>query len=231
MGQKVSPIALRLGIIRQPDSRWFATGRKYSELLKEDYLIREMIKKQLGNAGISRVVIERASDMVNITIHTSRPGVVIGRGGKTIEDLVKAVSQMVQKEVKINVEEVRFPELDAQLVAESVASQIEKRVAYKRAMRQAAARAMRVGAKGIKIECSGRLAGAELARDEAVMEGKLPLSTFSADIDYGYAVALTKYGTIGVQVWIYRGEATPEERPEEREVAVGYAPTAETDEI
>lgn len=231
MGQKVSPIALRLGIIRHPDSRWFATGRKYAELLKEDYQIREMIKKQLGNAGISKVIIERASDMVNITIHTSRPGVVIGRGGRTIEDLVKAISQMVQKEVKINVEEVRFPELDAQLVAESVASQIEKRVAYKRAMRQAVARAMRVGAKGIKIECSGRLAGAELARDEAVMEGKLPLSTFSADIDYGYAVALTKYGTIGVQVWIYRGDATPEERPEEREVAVGYAPTAETDEI
>jgi len=227
MGQKVSPIALRLGINRLPDSRWFATGRRYTELLKEDMMIRDFLKKQLKNAGVSRIIIERASDTINITIHTARPGIVIGRGGRTIEELVRSISDMTKKEVKINVEEIRFPELDAQVVAENVASQIERRVAYKRAMRQAVLRAMRVGALGIKIECSGRLAGAELARDEAVMEGKLPLSTLDADIDYGYAVALTKYGTIGVQVWIYKGGEVPEQREEEIE----YAPAAEADEI
>ncbi|MBC7326681.1 30S ribosomal protein S3 [bacterium] len=227
MGQKVSPIALRLGINRLPDSRWFAKGRRYTEFLQEDLKIRDFIKQQLKNAGISRIIIERASDTITITINTARPGIVIGRGGKTIEELVNRLQEMTGKEVKINVEEIRFPETDAQVVAETVASQIEKRVAYKRAMRQAVMRAMRAGARGIKIECSGRLAGAELARDEAVMEGKLPLSTFSADIDYGYAVALTKYGTIGVQVWIYKGEELPERREEEIE----YAPTAEADEI
>ncbi len=227
MGQKVSPIALRLGINRLPDSRWFATGRKYTEFLKEDMMIRDFLRKHLQNAGVSRIVIERVSDAINITIHTARPGIVIGRGGKTIEELVKGISDMAKKEVRINVEEIRFPELDAQVVAENVASQIERRVAYKRAMRQAVSRAMRAGAGGIKIECSGRLAGAELARDEAVMEGKLPLSTLDADIDYGYAVALTKYGTIGVQVWIYKGGEVPEHREEEIE----YAPAAEADEI
>lgn len=227
MGQKVSPIALRLGINRLPDSRWFATGRKYTELLKEDMMIRDFLKKQLQNAGVSRIVVERASDTLNITIHTARPGIVIGRGGRTIEELRESIAKMTQKEVRMNVEEIRFPETDAQVVAENVASQIERRVAYKRAMRQAVLRAMRAGAKGIKIECSGRLAGAELARDEAIMEGKLPLSTFNADIDYGYAVALTKYGTIGVQVWIYRGGEEPQEREEEIE----YAPAAEADEI
>lgn len=227
MGQKVSPIALRLGINRLPDSRWFATGRKYTEQLKEDMMIRDFLKKHLQNAGVSRIVIERASDTINITIHTARPGIVIGRGGRTIEEMVRSISEMTKKEVKINVEEIRFPELDAQVVAENVASQIEKRVAYKRAMRQAVLRAMRAGALGIKIECSGRLAGAELARDEAIMEGKLPLSTLDADIDYGYAVALTKYGTIGVQVWIYRGGEEPQQREEEIE----YAPAAEADEI
>ena len=226
MGQKVSPIALRLGIKREPDSRWFATGKKYTELLKEDMRIRDFLKKNLQNAGVSRIIIERATDTINITINTARPGIVIGRGGKTIEEMVRSISDMTGKEVKINVEEIRFPELDAQIVAENVASQIEKRVAYKRAMRQAALRAMRAGAGGIKIECSGRLAGAELARDEAVMEGELPLSTFDADIDYGYAVALTKYGTIGVQVWIYRLKEQPQEREE-----IEYAPAAEADEI
>jgi small subunit ribosomal protein S3 len=226
MGQKVSPIALRLGINREPDSRWFATGKRYTELLQEDLKIRDFLKKNLKNAGVSRIIIERASDTINITIHTARPGIVIGRGGRTIEELVRAISDMTGKEVKINVEEIRFPELDAQIVAENVASQIEKRVAYKRAMRQAVLRAMRAGAGGIKIECSGRLAGAELARDEAVMEGNLPLSTLDADIDYGYAVALTKYGTIGVQVWIYRLKEQPQEREE-----IEYAPAAEADEI
>lgn len=228
MGQKVSPIALRLGINRLPDSRWFATGKKYTEFLKEDMMLRDFLKKHLQNAGVSRIVIERASDTLNITIYTARPGIVIGRGGRTIEEMVKSITEMTKKEeVKINVEEIRFPELDAQVVAENVASQIERRVAYKRAMRQAVLRAMRVGALGIKIECSGRLAGAELARDEAVMEGKLPLSTFNADIEYGYAVALTKYGTIGVQVWIYKGGEVPEQREEE----IDYAPAAEADEI
>jgi small subunit ribosomal protein S3 len=226
MGQKVSPIALRLGINREPDSRWFATGKKYAEFLREDMMIRDFLKKNLRNAGVSRIIIERATDTINITIHTARPGIVIGRGGRTIEELVRSISDMTGKEVKINVEEIRFPELDAQIVAENVASQIEKRVAYKRAMRQAALRAMRAGAGGIKIECSGRLAGAELARDEAVMEGELPLSTFDADIDYGYAVALTKYGTIGLQVWIYRLKEQPQEREE-----IEYAPAAEADEI
>jgi small subunit ribosomal protein S3 len=226
MGQKVSPIALRLGINREPDSRWFATGKKYSEALREDLMIRDFLKKNLRNAGVSRIIIERATDTINITINTARPGIVIGRGGRTIEELVRAISEMTGKEVKINVEEIRFPEIDAQIVAENVASQIEKRVAYKRAMRQAVLRAMRAGAGGIKIECSGRLAGAELARDEAVMEGELPLSTFDADVDYGYAVALTKYGTIGVQVWIYRLKEQPQEREE-----IEYAPAAEADEI
>jgi len=227
MGQKVSPIALRLGINRLPESRWFATGRRYTEFLKEDIIIRDFLKDHLRNAGVSKIVIERASDALNITIQTARPGIVIGKGGRTIEELARSVSEMIKKEAKISVEEIRSPETDAEVVAQNVAGQIERRIAYKRAMRQAVLRAVRAGANGIKIECSGRLAGAELARDEAVMEGKLPLSTFDADVDYGYAVALTKYGTIGVQVWIYKGGEAPEEREEEME----YAPPAETNEI
>lgn len=209
MGQKVHPKSLRIGIIKDWDARWYA-DRGYTELLHEDLKIRRHIKEKLYQAGISRVEIERAANRVKITVHTAKPGIVIGRGGQEVEQLRKELEVMTGKQINLNVVEVKKPELDAQLVAESIAAQLEKRVSFRRAMKQAVARAMRSGAQGIKVSCAGRLAGAEMARTEWYSEGKVPLHTLRADIDYGFAEAITTYGKIGVKVWIYKGEVLPQ---------------------
>ncbi len=205
MGQKIHPIGLRIGIIRDWDSKWYA-DREFPEYLKEDAEIRRFIKRRLGQAGISRVEIERAANRVKVTLHTGKPGIIIGRGGKGIDELQARLQVLTKRPVHVSVSEVRVPDLDAQLVAENIAGQIERRVAYKRAMRQAVLRAMRLGAKGIKIRVAGRLGGAEMARVENDKQGKIPLHTLRADIDYGFAEARTTYGHIGVKVWIYRGD-------------------------
>lgn len=205
MGQKIHPIGLRIGIIRDWDSKWYA-DREFPEYLKEDAEIRRFIKRRLGQAGISRVEIERAANRVRVTLHTGKPGIIIGRGGKGIDELQARLQVLTKRPVHVSVSEVRVPDLDAQLVAENIAGQIERRVAYKRAMRQAVLRAMRLGAKGIKIRVAGRLGGAEMARVENDKQGKIPLHTLRADIDYGFAEARTTYGHIGVKVWIYRGD-------------------------
>lgn len=210
MGQKVHPKGLRLGIIKDWDAKWFADKKNFSAFLLEDVKIRNYIKKKLYAAGISRVQIERAANRLRITIYTARPGIVIGRGGAEVEVLRKELEKMTGKQVHINIVEIKAPELDAQLVAENVAAQIEKRVAFRRAMKQVVSRAMKMGAKGIKVACSGRLAGAEIARTEWYSEGKVPLHTLRADIDYGFCEAKTTYGRIGVKVWIYRGDVLPQ---------------------
>ncbi|HHW29288.1 MAG TPA: 30S ribosomal protein S3 [Syntrophomonadaceae bacterium] len=209
MGQKVHPKGLRLGIIKDWDSRWY-DRKNYRELLHEDILLRDYIKKRLYLAGVSLVEIERAANRLRISIHTAKPGIVIGRGGTEVEVLRKDLEKLSGKQVNVNIVEIKKPELDAQLVAESVASQLERRVGFRRAMKQAVSRTMRMGAQGIKIAVSGRLAGAEMARSEWYSEGKVPLHTLRADIDYGFAEANTQYGKIGVKVWIYRGEVLPE---------------------
>ncbi len=209
MGQKVHPKGLRIGIIKDWDAKWFAE-KDYATLLNEDIRLREYIKKRLFIAGISRIEIERAANRVKITIHTAKPGIVIGRGGTEVESLRKQLEKMTGKNINVNIVEVKVPELDAQLVAEGVAAQLVKRVSFRRAMKQAVSRTMRMGAQGIKISCSGRLNGAEMARTEWYNEGKVPLHTLRADIDYGFAEADTTYGKIGVKVWIYKGEILPE---------------------
>ncbi|MDN5346954.1 MAG: small subunit ribosomal protein [Clostridia bacterium] len=209
MGQKVHPKGLRIGIIRGWDTRWYAR-KEYKELLQEDVKIRQFIKKKCAQAGISTIEIERAANRIKIIIHTARPGIIIGRGGAEVENLRREIERLTGKQVNLNIVEIKKPELDAQLVAESIASQIEKRVAFRRAMKQAVSRALRMGAEGVKVACSGRLAGAEIARTEWYSEGKVPLHTLRADIDYGFAEALTTYGKIGVKVWIYKGEILPE---------------------
>lgn len=208
MGQKVHPKGLRIGIIYDWDSRWFAR-KNFAELLLEDVKIRDFIKKKLKAAGISRIEIERKPQEITVTIHAAKPGVVIGRGGTGIESLRKEIADLTKKRVIIHALEVKNPELDAQLVAENIAESIEKRVSYRRAMRQAIQRAMRLGAKGIKVRVSGRLQGAEIARSERAGEGTVPLHTLRADVDYGFAEALTTYGVIGVKVWIYKGDVLP----------------------
>ncbi|ABO48770.1 SSU ribosomal protein S3P [Desulforamulus reducens MI-1] len=210
MGQKVNPKGLRVGIIKDWEGKWFADKRNYSNLLIEDVKIREYIKRKLYQAGISRIQIERAANRVKVSIHTAKPGIVIGRGGAEVEALRKELEKMTAKQVHVNIVEVKTPEVDAQLVAENIASQLEKRIAFRRAMKQTVQRSLRMGAKGIKIACSGRLAGAEIARTEWYSEGKVPLHTLRADIDYGFAEANTTYGKIGVKVWIYKGEVLPE---------------------
>lgn len=210
MGQKVSPVGLRVGIIRDWEGKWYADKKSFSNLLLEDVKIRKYIKNKLFTAGISRVQIERAANRIKIFIHTAKPGIVIGRGGSEVEALRKELEKLTGKQVNVNIVEVKTPEIDAQLVAENVALQLEKRIAFRRAMKQAVSRAMKMGAKGIKIACSGRLAGAEIARTEWYSEGKVPLHTLRADIDYGFAEANTTYGKIGVKVWIYKGEVLPE---------------------
>ncbi|BDG62226.1 30S ribosomal protein S3 [Caldinitratiruptor microaerophilus] len=206
MGQKVHPNGLRVGVYRDWNSRWFASKKELPELLVEDTKIRKYIKRTFYNAGISRVEIERSAGRVRVIIHTGKPGMVIGKGGAGVEELRKTLEQMTGKQVKIDIIEIRAPELDAQLVAESVAQQLEKRVSARRAMKQAISRAMRLGAKGARIIVSGRIAGAEIARRERDWEGTVPLHTLRADIDYGFAEANTTYGKIGVKVWIYKGE-------------------------
>lgn len=215
MGQKVHPIGFRLGVIREPDSRWYADKRTYKSLLLGDYKIRQLIRKELGMGNISRVDIERAANKVRVTLLTARPGAVIGKGGRGIDDLTEKIQRLVSKQdpavrVHVNVSEVRQPELDAQLVAENIAQQLERRISHRRAMRQAITRSLRMNGRGIKIIVSGRLNGAEIARTEAEKYGKIPLHTLRADIDYGIAEARTTYGVIGVRVWIYKGEVLPE---------------------
>ena len=205
MGQKVNPIGLRLGINRTWDSRWFA-GRDYAALLHEDLNLRRYLTKRLSQAGVSRIVIERPTKRARVTIHTARPGVVIGKKGADIEKLRIDLQKMTGTEVALNIVEIRKPEIDAKLVAENIAQQLERRVAFRRAMKRAVQSAMRLGAQGIRIHCGGRLGGAEIARTEWYREGRVPLHTLRADIDYGEATAKTTYGTCGVKVLVFKGE-------------------------
>ncbi|ACV61245.1 ribosomal protein S3 [Desulfofarcimen acetoxidans DSM 771] len=210
MGQKVNPKGLRIGIIKDWEAKWFADKKNFSGLLLEDVNIRKHIKKKLYPAGVSRIQIERAANRVKISIHTAKPGIVIGRGGTEVESLRKQLEKLTGKQVNINIVEIKVPEIESQLVAENIAQAIEKRIAFRRAMKQNVSRAMKMGAKGIRIACSGRLGGAEIARAEWYSEGKVPLHTLRADIDYGFAEADTTYGKIGIKVWIYKGEVLPE---------------------
>ena len=206
MGQKVNPHGLRMGIIKDWDSRWFAKKADFGDTLVEDYNLRRTLKKQLGSAGIPKIEIERDASKVRIHIHCAKPGMVIGKGGAEIEKLRLQCESILKKPVAINIVEVKSPDINAQLVAESIAQQLEKRISFRRAMKQSIGRAMKLGAKGIKTQVSGRLGGAEIARTEQYHDGTIPLQTLRADIDYGFAEAATTYGRIGVKVWIYKGE-------------------------
>ncbi len=205
MGQKTHPIGFRLGIIRDWDAHWY-DDKNFAEKLQEDLMIQNYLRSRLKRSGVSRIIIDRKTKQIEIRIHTSRPGMVIGKGGKDIELLQEELKRLTGKEVKIEVIEIKRPELDAYLVAEAIAAQIENRVSYRRAMKAAVTAAMRMGAQGIKVMCSGRLAGAEIARSEWYLEGRVPLHTIRADIDFAIAEALTIYGKIGVKVWIFKGE-------------------------
>ncbi len=210
MGQKVSPHGLRVGIIKDWDSKWFANKKDFSDLLVEDFKIRKHIKNKMYTAGISRMIIQRAANnKININILTSKPGMVVGRGGENIEALKKELVKMCDKAIHIDITEVKRPEIDAQLVSESIAFALERRISFRRAMKQAMGRAMKAGAQGVKVQVAGRLNGAEMARTESYSEGNVPLSTLRADIDYGFAEADTTYGKLGVKVWINKGEVLP----------------------
>ena len=206
MGQKVHPTGIRLGIVKEWTSKWYADSKDYANLLFTDMQVRDFLKKKLSQASVSRIQINRPANNANITIHTARPGLVIGKKGEDIDALRSQVSQMMGIPVHISIEEIRKPELDAQLVAESIAQQLERRVMFRRAMKRAVQNSMRLGAEGIKVNISGRLNGAEIARNEWYREGRVPLHTLRADIDYGFAEALTTYGILGVKVWIFKGE-------------------------
>lgn len=208
MGQKINPIGLRVGIIRDWESKWYAE-KDYATLLHEDIKIREYIEKRLKDASVSKVEIERAASRVNVTVHTAKPGMVIGKGGSEVEALRKALNELTNKRVHINIFEIKQADMDAKLVAENIARQLENRISFRRAMKQAIQRTMRSGAKGIKTQVSGRLGGADIARSEQYSEGTVPLHTLRADIDYGTAEADTTYGKLGIKVWIYRGEVLP----------------------
>ncbi|RKD67566.1 SSU ribosomal protein S3P [Sinobaca qinghaiensis] len=208
MGQKVNPIGLRVGVIRDWDSKWYAE-KEYATLLHEDIKVREYIENRLKEASVSKIEIERAAKRVNITIHTAKPGMVIGKGGSEVESLRKNLNNLTGKRVHINIAEIKQADMDARLVAENIARQLENRVSFRRAMKQTIQRTMRAGAKGIKTQVSGRLGGADIARDESYNEGTVPLHTLRADIDYGTAEADTTYGKLGVKIWIYRGEVLP----------------------
>jgi len=211
MGQKIHPHGLRVGVVKDWDAKWYANKEDYSDLLHEDLEIRDHVKGKMYDAGISRIVIERAANRIKINIHTARPGMVIGKGGSEVNDLRAELEAMTGKQVQVNVVEVKNPDQDAQLVAENIAEQIENRVSFRRAMKQSIGRAMRQrGVEGIKVLCSGRLGGADMARTEGYSEGSVPLHTLRADIDYGFTEADTTYGKIGVKVWIYKGEILPE---------------------
>ncbi|MBC7240848.1 MAG: 30S ribosomal protein S3 [Anaerolineae bacterium] len=219
MGRKVHPNAFRLGIIRTWDARWYAEGEEYGKLLMEDIKIREMIRKELPNAGISKIEIERFPNQVSIVIHTAKPGIIIGRKGAGVNKLRQLLEDFTKKRVRIDVEEIEKPELDAYLVAESIAEQLERRVSFKRAMKQAVLRALRAGALGAMVTCSGRLGGAEMARKDTVRMGRVPRHTLRADIDYAKAEALTTFGRIGVKVWIYKGDVLPEKKAQAEQFA------------
>jgi small subunit ribosomal protein S3 len=208
LGQKVNPIGLRLGIIKTWDSRWYAE-KNYSRFLQEDIVLRDFMKKKLYHAGVSKIEIDRTANRAKITIRSSRPGIIIGQKGSEIEKLQKDLQKKAQREISINIQEVRRVETDAQLVAENVALQLERRVAFRRAMKKGVTSCLKFGGQGIKISCAGRLGGAEIARSEWYREGRVPLHTLRADIDYGFAEARTTYGQIGVKVWIYKGEILP----------------------
>jgi small subunit ribosomal protein S3 len=214
LGQKTHPIGVRLGIIKTWDSRWYA-GKGYSDLLIEDISIRRNLKERLFHAGVPKIEIERAGQNMRVIIHTARPGIIIGKKGAEVEKLRKDLKELTGKDVSIDIKEIRKPEIDAQLVAENIALQLEKRVAFRRAMKKSVASALRFGTLGVKISCSGRLAGAEIARSEWYREGRVPLHTFRADINYGFAKARTTYGVIGVKVWMYHGDILPESRTKE----------------
>ncbi|MDX2439564.1 MAG: 30S ribosomal protein S3 [Desulfobacterales bacterium] len=213
MGQKVNPIGLRLGIVKTWESRWYA-GKNYADYILEDYKIRKFVKNKLHHAGISKIEIERSSKHIKLRVFTSRPGIVIGKKGAEISKLKKEIEEKVSHEVMIDIQEVRKPEIDAQLVAENVALQIERRVAFRRAMKRGVSSAMRFGAMGVKIRCSGRLGGAEMARTEWYKEGRIPLHTLRADIDYGFIEARTTYGIIGVKVFVFKGEILKKDKVE-----------------
>ena len=208
MGQKVNPHGLRVGVIKDWDSRWYADA-EYADYLVEDYNIRKFLKKKLYSAGVSKIEIERASDRVKVILYTAKPGVVIGKGGAEIEVTKKELSKLTDKKVLVDIKEIKRPDRDAQLVAENIAQQLEKRISFRRAMKQCIGRTMKTGAKGIKTAVSGRLGGADIARTEFYSEGTIPLQTLRADIDYGFAEADTTYGKVGVKVWIYKGEVLP----------------------
>jgi small subunit ribosomal protein S3 len=218
MGQKVHPIGIRLGITKEWASKWYADSKQYPEYVHTDFRVREYLKKKLKEASVSRIQIERPARKANITIHTARPGIVIGKKGEDIEKLRAEVSAMMNlpmQDVRVNIAEIRKPELDAQLVAEGIAQQLERRVMFRRAMKRAVTNTMRLGAEGIKVKVGGRLNGAEIARSEWYREGRVPLHTFRADIDYGFAEAKTTYGIIGVKVWVFRGEVIGKQAEEE----------------
>ena len=206
MGQKVNPHGMRVGVIKDWDSRWYAKDEKVGDLIVEDYNIRKFLKKTLYGAGVPKIEIERSNDVVTLFVHCARPGMVIGKDGAEVEKVRAAVEAMIGKKVKLNIVEVRSPDMDAQLVAENIAQQLEKRISHRRAMKNAMGRAMRMGALGIKVQASGRLNGAEIARTEHYHDGTIPLQTLRADIEYGFAEAATTYGRIGIKVWIYKGE-------------------------
>ena len=208
MGQKVNPHGLRVGVIKEWDSKWYADA-EFSDFLVEDYNIRKFLKNKLYAAGVSKIEIERASDRVKVIIHTAKPGVVIGKGGNEIEVTKKELSKLTDKKVLVDIKEIKRPDKDAQLVAENIAQQLENRVSFRRAMKSVMSRTMKAGALGIKTSCSGRLGGADMARTEFYSEGTIPLQTLRADIDYGFAEADTTYGKVGVKVWIYKGEVLP----------------------
>lgn len=211
MGQKVNPIGFRLGVIKTWDSKWYSTA-DYAKLLHEDIKLREYLKKRLYHAGISKIELERAANKAKINIHAARPGIIIGKKGSEVEALKKELAKLTDKEIFLNIQEVRKPEIDAQLVAEGVALQLERRVAFRRAMKKSVSQALKFGAQGIKINCSGRLGGAEMSRTEWYREGRVPLHTLRADIDYGFAEAKTTYGIIGVKVLIFKGEVLSREQ-------------------
>src|SRR6201984_1768069 len=222
MGQKVNPIGLRLGINRTWDSRWYAGKTEYGTLLHEDMKIRKELSTQLKQAAVSKIVIERPHKKCRVTIHSARPGVVIGKKGADIEKLRKEVAKMTDSDVVLNIIEIRKPELDARLVAESIAQQLERRVAFRRAMKRAVQSAMRLGAEGIRINCSGRLGGAEIARMEWYREGRVPLHTLRADVDFAYGTAKTTYGVCGVKGWVFKGETlAPDQRAQEGRISEG----------
>ena len=219
MGQKVHPKGMRVGIIRGWESNWYADKKNFSDMLLEDIKVRDFVKNKLFQAGVSGVDIERSANRIKVTIKTAKPGIVIGRGGAEVEVLRKELEKMTGKKININISEIKKPELDAQLVAEGIAAQLVKRIAFRRAMKQSVNRTLRLGAQGVKISCAGRLGGAEIARTEWYSEGKVPLHTLRADIDYGFAEANTTYGKIGVKVWIYKGEILPEAKARKEEAA------------